>query len=455
MHNTTQAIGRIWAALDGAPGGLSRFSEQGEGGLPSAFAVSDLASATIGAAGLALSEWFDVNGAGTPAVRVERRLASLWFAFSMRPEGWALPPAWDALAGDYETSDGCIKLHTNAPHHRAAVLKVLDVAGERQAVAAAVSRWNGPALEDAVVAAGGCAAILRSAEDWRTHPQGKAVRREPLVHHAPGQPGRCRSLTFRRERPLAGIRVLDLTRILAGPTATRFLAGFGAEVLRIDPPLWDEPSLAPEVTPGKRCARLDLNAPEGKARFKALLAEADILVSGYRSDALERLGLGAAERQEIRPGLIDVSLDAYGWSGPWAARRGFDSLVQMSTGIAAHGMKIAGTAKPAPLPVQALDHATGYLMAAAALRGLSERATTGLGSRWRTSLAKMAELLSDLPKTEEAALAPAGGADYAPILETTVWGPARRLHPPVLVDGAPMAFATAACPLGSASPEWV
>lgn len=160
-------------------------------------------------------------------------------------------------------------------------------------------------------------------------------------------------------RPLAGIKVLDFTRVLAGPVATRFLAGLGADVLRIDPPEWDEPGVVPDVILGKRCARLDLHTAEDRRVFEALLARADIVVHGYRPGAMARLGYDEGERRTINPGLVDVSLCAYGWTGPWAGRRGFDSLVQMSIGIAEAGMRWQQAERPVPLPVQALDHATG------------------------------------------------------------------------------------------------
>ena len=148
-------------------------------------------------------------------------------------------------------------------------------------------------------------------------------------------------------------------------------------MLRIDPPDWEEPGDVPEVTLGKRCAGLDLKTANGRAQLKALLQDADILLHGYRPGALDNLGLGRGVRASLNPTLIDVSLSAYGHSGPWAKRRGFDSLVQMSCGIADWGMHQAKSAVPSPLPVQALDHATGYLMAAAAIRGLRERDTHG------------------------------------------------------------------------------
>ena len=304
---------------------------------------------------------------------VERRLSSLWFGWSLRPEGWERPSIWDPIAGDYPAADGWIRLHTNAPHHRAAALTVLGVPGEKTQVARAVAGWEAEALEAAVVRSNGCAAAMRTMAAWATHAQGESVSREPLVIARATDDASDARWCPAPDRPLRGIRVLDLTRVLAGPVATRFLAGFGADVLRIDPPSWDEPAVIPDVTLGKRCARLDLRNAGERAIFVELLRRADVLVHGYRADALEKLGLDAAARRAIRPGLIDVSLDAYGWSGPWRNRRGFDSLVQMSAGIAEAGMRMLGKDRPSPLPVQALDHATGYLMAAAAIRGVTQR----------------------------------------------------------------------------------
>ncbi len=440
-----QFLDQFLDALDG-PGATPPVELPAGGSLPSVFAVSDLAQASVGAAAASLARWVALDGGAKPASTVDRDLASAWFAFSIRPMGWELPAVWDAVAGDYATSDGWIKLHTNAPHHRAAALTVLGVPGDRDAVAAAVSRWTAEDLETAVSVAGGAAAALRSGPEWNVHPQGIAVAAEPLIDLARTSVEAVTGGKPRVGRPLEGIRVLDLTRVLAGPVATRMLAGWGADVLRIDPPSWDEPGLVPEVTLGKRCARLDLTTPAGRDRFLELLAGTDVLIHGYRSDALEGLDLGADLRDDVRPGLVDVSLDAYGWSGPWATRRGFDSLVQMSSGIAEAGMDAAMAGHPVPLPVQALDQATGYLMAAAALTGLSLRRTDGMGSRWRTSLARMGRLLMDAGTVEPSdgpGIDPAPPRDDDPV-ERTPWGDARRLPPPVVVDGAATAL-DAAC----------
>jgi hypothetical protein len=447
-------LAAAWRAVGGDEAWFERVDFVGHGDLPSAFAVTDLAAASVAAAALSVAERIASTTTLRPSIVVDRRLASLWFGFSLKPEGWKPPPVWDPIAGDYPAADGWIRLHTNADRHRAAALAVLGCESERDAVAAAVRGWRADELEAAVVARGGCAAAMRGLAAWADHPQGRAIAAEPLVIIDRREAFTAAEAQIDPARPLAGVRVLDLTRILAGPVATRFLAGYGADVLRLDPPDWDEPGVAPEVTLGKRCARLDLRDGAGRERFLALLAAADVIVHGYRPGALDALGLGEVQRRRARPGLVDISLDAYGWSGPWAGRRGFDSLVQMSVGIAEQGMRHFGRDNPTPLPVQALDHAAGYLLAAAAVRGLTERAASGAGSSRRLSLARVATLLASERADETAPLAPVGESDFAPEIEPTDWGPARRLTPPAAVEGALMLWPRPAGRLGAAPPAW-
>jgi len=420
----------------------------------SPYPVSDLAAASVAAAGAGVSAVLEASGFGRPVATVRREYADAWFRAGVRPVGWIAPSPWDPIAGDYRTTDGWIRLHTNAPAHREAALRVIGVDADRDAVARAVGIWEADHLEAEVVAEGGCAATMRRPEEWRRHPQGVAVAGEALV-------ARDTTETFdggsdwrpTPERPLAGLRVLDLTRVLAGPVATRLLAGLGAEVLRIDPTGWDEPALAHEMTLGKRTARLDANDPTGLARLQRLLAEADVVVHGYRSDALERLGLGESARRETRPGIVDVSLDAYGFTGPWARRRGFDSLVQMSAGIADAGMRSVAADRPVPLPVQALDQATGYLMAAAVLAGLRQRLVAGTGSTARLSLARTAVELEGargLPRVARfAADEPADGH-----LLQAEWGPVRVLAAPFTVPDVRIAWERAPRAIGSDNPTW-
>ncbi|WP_417251416.1 CoA transferase [Castellaniella sp.] len=427
----------------------------GQGALASAYPVTDLACASMAAAACVLaghmssSSTSDHPAGGVqsapPQVQVDVALASAWFGYTLQPVGWQIPKVRDAVTGDYRTRDGWIRIHANAAHHRARALQVLGLGADatRLAVAAQVQRWQALALEDALVQADACAAALRTPQAWARHPQGLAVAAEPLVHYLPGlplpglspSPAAVRSVHAPLDplRPLAGLRVLDLTRVLAGPVCTRWLAAYGAQVLRLDPVGWEEPGMVPEVAVGKRCAALNLRDAAGRAQFVQLLAQADVLVHGYRPDALERLGLGASVRQQIRPGLVDVSLNAWGWTGPWSTRRGFDSLVQMSTGIA---WPASGTAAPEPLPVQALDQSAGYWMAACVMQGLQQQ-TAGQGSVWRVSLARMAALLASGRMAEKKpALGPVPLDAAHTRAEDTEWGPARRLLPPCVVGEA-------------------
>lgn len=419
----------FWANLSAAVFG--DFAQEpdvtGQGHLPSVYRVSDFAEATVGLAGAGLARVM-----GPTQVSVDRRLASLWFDMTVRPDGWDLPDLWDAVAGNYACKDGWIRLHTNAPHHLKAALSVLECDGTRAAVAEQVRHWTAHELESAVVAAGGCAAQMHDAATWQAHPQGQALSTEPLVIWT--QEGQCTPKPLDTKAPLQGLKVLDLTRVLAGPVASRFLAGFGANVLRIDPPWWNEPASELEVTLGKQCAGLDLRQPADVATLKDLLAQADVVLHGYRAEALERLGLGDAVRRKINPSAVDVRLNAYGWSGPWRDRRGFDSLVQMSCGIAARGMAVAGADKPVPLPVQALDHGTGYLLAACVLEGLAKRAEGRVVSA-KLSLARTAIEVMKYPcaRSEDGAIT-AAPSDYT-LREQTSWGPAHRITAPITVGG--------------------
>jgi crotonobetainyl-CoA:carnitine CoA-transferase CaiB-like acyl-CoA transferase len=447
----TDLLTSIQAAL-GLP--HTPISFTASGALPSAFAVTDLACASIAAAGQAVSELLHQQTGRLPEVEVDRRLASFWFSSSIRPMGWSVPPLWDPIAGDYATRDGWIRLHTNAPHHRAAAESVLGACADRAAMASKVAQWAKSDLEQAVVDAGGCAAEMRSWPQWQTHPQGLAVNAEPLIDFARQQSRNAKTWQGSVAQPLAGIKVLDLTRVLAGPVASRFLAGLGADVLRIDPPTWNEPGVVPEMTLGKRCARLDLHDKADRSVFEHLLKDTDILLHGYRADALERLGYGVAERQRLAPGLIDVCLNAYGWSGPWQNRRGFDSLVQMSSGIAEAGMHWKHADKPTPLPLQALDHATGYLMAASVIQLLAERLSNGSGGSARLSLARTAKLLIDNGPGTEALLRAEDEGDQGLVLEQTTWGPAHRLRVPLKITGTPLQWTIAASELGSHRAQW-
>ncbi len=368
---------------------------------------------------------------------------------------------WDVLSGDYPTRTGVVRLHTNYAHHRAAVIRALAVAETKEAVRTRLLELDAEDVEQMVVAAGGAAAKLRTRDEWRAHPQGQAVAREPLasVRRADGAVVHVRAATG--TRPLTGLRVLDLTRVIAGPICTRMLAAHGADVLRIDPPGFVEvPALLADATGGKRRATLDLRRAEGRARFLSLLQGADVFVHGLRPDALSRLDLGPEVVLAANPSLIVVTHDAYGFTGPWWERRGFDSLVQMSTGIAARGQDAAGAGAPVPLPAQALDHGTGYLLAAAACRALARRARDGSVSTMRLSLARTAELLVSLgdegdPRAPDLATFPPeeGAARYLERVPSA-FGVVERVRCPGVVMGLETVLRIPPGALGVDSPEW-
>lgn len=456
-----QLAARLLAAV-GRREPAPAISVVGSDRLASAFDVTALAVASIANAAVAARRVRAIQG-GNPAapIVVDRQLANVWFASTIAPIGWQLPPIWDSIAGIYPCGSGFVRLHTNAPHHKSAALAVLGCGETRPAVTAAVGAWDPRDLESAVVDAGGVASALRSRDEWMSEPPGAAIHREALVHTTVHDGGRPAPRHANNERPLDGVRVLDLTRVLAGPVATRLLAGLGADVLRIDPPVWDEAGVAAEVNLGKRCARLDLDSKADRDTFESLLGEADVMVHGYRRDALAGLGYGDDERRRINPHLVDVSLNAWGHSGPWADRRGFDSIVQIASGIAHQGMVAFGLDEPKPLPVQALDHATGYTLAACALHGWADRLEQGHASTWKTSLAAHAELLwptvataTPMASTAEPASPGPGDDGLATEVEVTTWGPVRRARPPLHIQGIDLGWATGSANHGTSPATW-
>ncbi len=454
---------RIWREAGGSPGSLETLITTGPRQvLPSYFDVTGLATGSVAAATLAAAEFLgarntDAAGATRPvSVTVDSRAASAAFAAEklFTPVGWDRPKAWDQIAGDYQAQDGWIRLHTNYAYHRAAVERVL-AAHDKDSVAAAAGAWKAEDLEAAVVDAGGCAAALHTREAWLASPPGAATATAPpLSLNAKVLPSRT-FLPPARTHPYCGIRILDLTRVIAGPVATRFLAAYGADVLRVDPPGFQEvAALLPETTAGKRTTALDLVTAAGRAAFEDLVATADVLVTGLRADALDRLGYGDDALAALNPALIIASLDAYGWDGPWRDRRGFDSLVQMSCGIAALGGQAAGADSPVPLPVQALDHATGYLVAAAIGRALTRRLTDSVVTRVRACLIGTANLLWSLPRPQSLPPRPSP-ADFALVEEVTAWGRARRVPLPGQIAGVTPQWQVEAGPLGRHAPRWL
>ncbi len=379
------------------------------------------------------------------------------------------------LSGFRRTQDGWIRLHANYPHHEQRLMRALGATGP-DGVEAALLGMTSLEAEAAIQGLGGIAAAVRTRSGWLATGMGQAAGSGPWIAvTSPGggyaglalsRPGAGLELTgldisaapaprpaTDPTKPLAGIRVLDLTRVIAGPVATRLLAALGAEVLRIDPPGMPElPDQFVDTCFGKRSAEADLGTPENQRRLHRLLADADVVVIGYRRGALDRFGLHAGALLASRPELVVVSLDSWGGAGPWSGHRGFDSIVQAASGIAhLYGKEHDGGWRPGALPVQALDHATGYGAAAAAVALLAVRRQTGLGGAARLSLARTAEELFSLPgNLGEAAELP--GPGYRTMASS--FGELRYVPPPLLIDGHPLDYRNPPPPYGSAGLAW-
>lgn len=450
---------RVWHAIgaDDADWPATQLTTTGPRAvLPAVFDVTGLATGAVVVATVAAEQFLAARRQSGPrAVTVDSRESCAAFASErlFTPIGWTRPPLWDPIAGNYRTGDAWIRLHTNYASHRAAVERVLG-AHDRETVQAAVAGLPAEELETAIVEAGGCAAVMRNRGQWLASAPGMATADTPPLTVVERRSTGAGPPDTVGEMPFHGVRVLDLTRVIAGPVCTKFLAGYGADVLRIDPPGFEEvPSLLPETTLGKRTAALDLAAPTDRAIFEELLAGADVLVSGLRPDALKRLGYDDGSLIAMNPGLIIASLDAYGWDGPWRNRRGFDSLVQMSCGIADAGATARGQAEPTPLPVQALDHATGWLLAAAVARALTRRLSHSVTARIQGSLIGTANLLYSLtPPTDH--LSVAAPNDFTLVETSTDWGPARRVPLPGRIDGVAAHWSQQAGPLGRHPAAW-
>ncbi|MFM0084261.1 CoA transferase [Paraburkholderia sediminicola] len=388
------ALKHIWMTAQCDPTALRSVSLPGtDPGLPSVYRVGALASATIAASGLAAAEYHRLRTGRRQHVTVEMRraLASFRSERYLRIDDGPPPALRDPVMGFYATRDGrWIQLHTNFPHHLEGVLKVLGCANGRAAVAEAIRGWDGATLDQTLADAGLCAALIRTPDEWAALDQAKAIAGLPLfeierIGGAPVEPPREAGA----ERPLAGVRVLDLSRIIAGPVAGRALAQHGAEVLMLNGP--HLPNIAPLVIDngrGKRSAVIDLRDATGRETLNGLVSDADVFLQAYRPGALTARGFGPEELAQARPGIVYVSVCAYGHKGPWAGRRGFDSLVQSASGIAFTEREAAGWDEPKHLPCQALDHATGYLAAFGAMAALARRATEGGSWHVRVSLAQ-------------------------------------------------------------------
>ncbi|MBV8271662.1 MAG: CoA transferase [Cupriavidus sp.] len=437
---------------------------------PSSFAVGAAAQASLGASALAAAalwaqrtgRWQDVS------VDMCHALAEFRSERYLRVNGGAASELWDRIAGLYPCGDGrWVRLHTNFPHHRDGVLKILKCAYEKDAVRAALAKWKAEDFEAVASDAGLVVAAMRTYDEWQAHPQANALRGLPPVlieriGDAPPVP--LPAFAPHAEinvdaRPLSGVRVLDFTRIIAGPVAGRTLAAHGADVLLVTAAhLPSIPPLVIDTGRGKRSCQLDLRDSDDKRALHKLLHGADVVVQGYRPNGLAELGVGAEAAARARPGIVYVSLSAYGHVGPWAGKRGFDSLVQTATGFNADEATAAGSAEPKPLPAQVLDHAAGYLLAFGAMAALHRRAVEGGSWHVRVSLAQVGQWLRSLGRVADGFSVPDQHIDeISDLLEVqeSGFGELTVVRHAAKLSETPAHWALPSVPLGTHAPEWL
>lgn len=425
---------------------------------PSPYRIGTAGAAALGAVGLAVSDLWELRSGKRQAVSVEVRAA----AAAMRSnrylsiDGKAPPGPWDPLSGFYAVRGGrWVNLHCNFPNHRDAALRVLGTGADRAAAEEASRGWDGLALEDAVHAAGGCAGLARSAEEWAGHSHAAAVAAQSLLEirrigDAPPEPLR------KAERPLAGVRVLDLTRVLAGPTCARTLAEHGADVLKITAAhLAESGAMEIDTGIGKLSAHLDLRTAQGPGTLRALLREADVFSQSYRPGALAARGFSPRQAATLRPGIVYVTLSAWGRAGPWRERRGFDSIVQTVSGMA---VASGDPAKPKLMPASAIDYVSGYLMAFGVIAALARRARVGGSWLVRVSLARTGRWIVDRGLVEDWRGVPAELPEAElkrHMMETDApQGRLRHLKPVLQLSETPPFWARPPLPLGSSPAEW-
>jgi len=464
------AEGRFAAALaqlggclgfDDVPAGVT--FQGREPSLPTRFAAAEGAAAALAAGAVAVRRIAAGRGLAAGDIRLDSRhveasllsFAHLHFEDPTRaPAARIAPEQRTAVAGFQQAGDGrWVYLHPGFTHNTQGLLTLLGVGDNRAAVQAAVARYGAVELEDAIATAGLCGAMVRTPGEWDASPAGALLGARPVVELVQLGDSDPEPLPGKAHRPLDGVRVLDLTRVLAGPTCARTLASYGASVLRIGAAhLPTIERFVADTGFGKRFAHLDLSRPDAAQTLRRLLRDADVLSQSYRTGALERLGFGVTDAVQIRPGLIYVSVNCYGHEGAWRARPGWEQLAQTVTGLAHEQGVHRGADRPALLPAAVTDYTTGYLAALGALAALERRARVG-GSYWvRVSLARTGMWLRGLGLRDDVAATPAGAdelAGWQGRMADSHWGALRYLRPAVGIDGAAVDWARPPAPPGS------
>ncbi|MEW6449749.1 MAG: CoA transferase [Pseudomonadota bacterium] len=430
-----------------------------EAPLPSSFAIGTAAQASIAASALAANELWRLRTGHRQHISVAMRDAAIEFRSEryMRVDGKPVGESWDKIAGLYRSGDGrFVRIHTNFPHHRDGMLKLLGCDYDRASVQKALDGWDAEKFETAAAEAGLVATATRSFAEWDAHPQGRAVASLPpftieRIGDAPAQP------LPNGPRPLSGVRVLDLTRVVAGPVCGRTLAAHGADVMLVTGPhLPSIPPLVVDTGRGKLSTSIDLRNAQGRETLATLLRNADIFLQGYRPGAIAGHGFSPEHAARLRPGIVYVTLSAYSHTGPWSNRRGFDSLVQNANGLNIAEAEAFGTAQPKPLPAQALDHASGYLLAFGAMTALARRATEGGSWHVRVSLAQTGQWLRGLGRIDGVKAHDPELADVADRIEESAsgFGKLTAVRHAAVMSETPPRWERPAVPLGTHKPVW-
>ena len=433
--------------------------------LPTPFRIGEAAAASLAAVGLAVSDLWELRAGRRQDVGVDARqaTASLRSGRYMALDGAPVAGERPSVMGVYPSRNGRWNyLHCNFPNHREAALSVLGVEEDREAVRRAVAQWDALELEEAIIAARGAGGMVRSMAEWAQHPQSAAVASLPLLEiekigDSPPEP------LPEGPRPLSGVRVLDLTRVLAGPTCARTLAEHGADVLKITARhLPSNGAQEFDTGHGKLSTYLDLREPGEVETLRGLVRDADVFSQGYRPGTLAQRGLSPEDLARLRPGIVYVSLSAFGRVGPWAERRGFDTVVQTVSGITDRQGQLFPGAEPGPqfYPVSAIDYLTGYLMAYGALTALARRVREGGSWLVRISLAQTGKWLVDrgqVPEPELAEVAaeftPEEIADWSTVSQAPA-GQLRHLGPTLQLSETRPYWERPTAPLGYHEPAW-
>ena len=433
--------------------------------LPTSFRIGDTSTAALSAVGLAVSDLWEFKTGRKQRVSVDARraTASLRSGKYMQMDGAGVSTERNMVMGTYPTKDGRWSyLHCNFPNHRAAALSVLGVNEDRDEVTKAVAKWDAFDLEEAIIEARGAGGMVRSMEEWAIHPQAEAIASLPLmdivkIADSPPEPLPDGS------RPLSGVRVLDLTRVLAGPTCARTLAEHGADVMKIT--AGHLPNIGYQeydTGHGKLNATLDLRDGRQMETLRGLVRQTDVFSQGYRPGTLGGRGLSPEELAELRPGIVYISLSAFSHEGPWASRRGFDTVVQTVSGITQRQGELFPGAIPGPqfYPVSAIDYLTGYLMAFGGIVALNKRIHEGGSWLVRISLAQVGRWLvsqGEIPETRlkevAAEFTPEEIASWLMVSETPM-GNLGHLSPVIGLSESAPRWSRPSVPLGYHDPVW-